>query len=211
RRTGRRPGNSGTQAAILASARELFADRGFAKTSVRAIAGAAGVDPALVHHYFGTKEKLFLAVVRPPADPAQLIPRTVPGDVATLGQRVARMLLGVLDDEEYGQRFQALLRSALAEERSARLLREFFTHRVLAYLQLELDGVVPAEKVPLRAGLVASQVFGLVSVRHFIAMPALRQVSREDLIMILAPTLQHYLAGELPHGAPDAERERDAF
>lgn len=200
RRTGRRPGNSGTKAAILHAARAHFADRGFDGTSIRAIAAAADVDPALVHHYFGTKESLFLAVVRPPADPAQLIPETVRGDVATLGERVARMLLQVLDDAENGQAFHALLRTALTEERSARLLREFFTRRIVARLQVELDGVVPAEEVPVRAALVASQAFGLISVRHFLSLPGVTDLPKDDLARILGPTLQRYLAADLPIG-----------
>ena len=76
-RTGRRPGNQDTREAIIAAAREAFAEKGYDRASIRAIATGAGVDPALVHHYFGTKDQLFLATVNAPIDPAQILPRVL--------------------------------------------------------------------------------------------------------------------------------------
>src|SRR5436305_15244061 len=96
-RTGRRPGNQDTREAILAAAREAFADRGFDRASIRAIATGAGVDPALVHHYFGTKEELFLATVNAPIDPGDIIPKVLEGDRDGAPERLLRASPGECD------------------------------------------------------------------------------------------------------------------
>ena len=96
-RTGRRPGHQDTREAILAAAREAFAERGFDGASIRLIAAGAGVDPALVHHYFGTKDQLFLDAMQAPIDPAQIIPQALAGGVDGVGERLVRTLLGVWD------------------------------------------------------------------------------------------------------------------
>ena len=130
-RTGRRPGNQDTREAILAAAREAFAERGFDRTSIRAIATSAGVDPALVHHYFGTKDELFLATVQAPMDPAVLLPRVLDGDVKELPERLLRTFLSVWDHPVTGPAALALVRSGLQHDWSARMLREFLTSQIL--------------------------------------------------------------------------------
>ena len=197
RRTGRRPGHSGAKEQILAAAREQFGANGFEGASIRAIAAAAEVDPALVHHYFGTKEKLFIAAVAPPADPGEVIPRVIAGDPAHLGERVVRMFLTLLESPATGPGFRALLRGALGNDLSARLLREFFTRQVVRRLSTALDGVVPAAEMPIRADLVASQIFGLISVRYLIALEPIASVDHEQLVAAVAPTVQRYLTGDL--------------
>src|SRR5436309_9100540 len=163
-RTGRRPGNQDTREAILAAAREAFAERGFDRTSIRAIATSAGVDPALVHHYFGTKDELFLATVQAPMDPAVLLPQVLDGDVKELPQRLLRTFLSVWDHPVTGPAAVALLRSGLQHDWSARMLREFLTTRVIRRVlsQLDLD---PAE-APLRGSLLATQMLGLGLIRY---------------------------------------------
>lgn len=197
RRTGRRPGNSGAKEQILAAARTQFAENGYAGTSIRAVASIAEVDPALVHHYFGTKEELFVAVVAPPADPGELIPQVMAGDPAALGERVVRMFLALLESPATGPGFRALLRSALANDLSASLLREFFTRQVVRRISAALDGVVPAEEVPARANLVASQIFGLISVRYLIGLEPIASMDHDRVVAAVAPTLQRYLTGDL--------------
>src|SRR3982751_1808342 len=91
-RTGRRPGNQDTREAILASARQAFAERGFDGASIRHIATGAGVDPALVHHYFGAKDQLFLAALQVPVDPGTLLPQALAGDPDTVGERLLPLL-----------------------------------------------------------------------------------------------------------------------
>lgn len=197
RRSGRRPGNSGAKEEILRAAREEFANSGYEGTSIRGIAATAKVDPALVHHYFGTKEKLFVAVVAPPADPGELIPQVMAGDVDQLGERVVRMFLTVLESPTTGPGFRALLRGVLENDLSARLLREFFTRQVVRRLSAALDGVVPAEEMPARSSLVASQIFGMVLMRYLIGLEPLASMAHDQVVAALGPTVQRYLTGDL--------------
>src|SRR4051812_44844115 len=120
-RTGRRPGNQDTREAILEAARKAFAERGFDGASIRGIAGSAGVDPALVHHYFGTKDQLFLATIQAPFDPAQVLPQIFEDGIDGVGERVIRAFLSVWDSPR-GAAAAALLRTALQHEWSARML-----------------------------------------------------------------------------------------
>ena len=196
-RSGRRPGQSGAKAQILAAAREQFAAGGYDGTSIRGIAAAAEVDPALVHHYFGTKDELFVAVVAPPADPEQVIEQVMSGPVEELGERVVRMFLTLLESPSTGPGFQALLRGGLANELSARLLREFFARQVVRRLTSALDDVVPAEEMPTRAGLVASQIFGLVLLRYLIGLEPIASMNHDQVVAAMAPTVQRYLTGDL--------------
>ncbi|MGN9808642.1 TetR/AcrR family transcriptional regulator [Micromonospora sp. BQ11] len=194
RRTGRRPGNPDTREAILRAAREAFADRGYDAASIRAIAAAAGVDPALVHHYFGNKDQLFLAAMNAPLNPGELLPAVLAGDRDGIGERLARTFLGVWDSSA-GTAGVALLRSALSNEWTARLLREFITTQVLRRVLENLD-VDPAE-LPLRGSLVASQLMGLAMVRHVVKLEPAASADPELLVAAVAPTLQRYLTAPL--------------
>ncbi|MDG4756957.1 TetR family transcriptional regulator [Micromonospora sp. WMMD710] len=195
RRTGRRPGNPGTREAILDAARAAFAERGFDAASIRAIAAAAGVDPALVHHYFGSKDQLFLTAMNFPVDPGQLVPRVLAGDRDGVGERMVRIFLGVWDSPA-GSAGVALLRSAVSNEWTARLLREFITTQVLRRVLEQLD-VAPAE-LPLRGSLVATQMIGLAMMRHVIRLEPVASADPEALAAAIGPTIQRYLTGPLP-------------
>ncbi|MEU9825954.1 TetR/AcrR family transcriptional regulator [Micromonospora chersina] len=194
RRTGRRPGNPDTREAILTAARAAFADRGFDAASIRAIATAAGVDPALVHHYFGTKEELFRATVAIPVDPAELVPRVLAGGPDEVGERLVRTFLAVWDSP-VGTAAVALLRSAVSNQWTARLLREFLVTQVLRRVveQLDLD---PAE-TPLRGALVATQIAGLAMMRYVIRLEPVASASPDTLAATIGPTVQRYLTGDL--------------
>lgn len=194
RRTGRRPGNPDTREAILTAARATFADRGFDAASIRAIATAAGVDPALVHHYFGTKEELFRATVAIPVDPAELVPRVLAGGRDEVGERLVRTFLAVWDSP-VGTAAVALLRSAVSNQWTARLLREFLVTQVLRRVveQLDLD---PAE-TPLRGALVATQIAGLAMMRYVIRLEPVASAPPDTLAATIGPTLQRYLTGPL--------------
>ncbi|MET8907057.1 TetR family transcriptional regulator [Micromonospora sp. NPDC004551] len=194
RRTGRRPGNPDTREAILAAARAAFAERGFDAVSIRAIATAAGVDPALVHHYFGTKEELFRATVAIPVDPARLLPAVMAGGPDRVGERLVRTFLTVWDSPVGGAAV-ALLRSAVSSEWTARLLREFLTTQVLRRVLDQLD-VDPAQ-LPLRGGLVATQVAGLAMMRYVIRLEPIASADAETLVAAVGPTVQRYLTGDL--------------
>jgi AcrR family transcriptional regulator len=195
--SGRRPGNQDTKGAILAAARAAFAERGYAATSIRRVAAAAGVDPALVHHYFGSKEDLFTAVVAPPVDPAVILRRVLAGDAGTVGERVVRTFLGVWDDPVTGPAFHGLLRGAVEHDESARLLREFFAARVVRRLADAPGSPVARDGLPLRASLVASQLFGLALARYVLGLPPLARASPDTVVAAVAPTVQRYLTGPM--------------
>jgi AcrR family transcriptional regulator len=194
RRTGRRPGNPDTREAILAAARSAFAERGFDAASIRGIATAAGVDPALVHHYFGTKEDLFRATIDIPIDPAQLLPAVLGAGPDGAGERLVRTFLGVWDSPA-GAAAVALLRSAVSNEWTARLMREFLVTQVLRRVLDHLD-LDPAE-LPLRGSLVATQIIGLAMMRYVIRLEPVASADPETLVAAIGPTVQRYLTGDL--------------
>ena len=179
---------------VLAAARDCFAERGFDGCTIRAIAGAAGVDPALVHHYFGSKEDLFVAAVEAPVDPADLLPEALAGGREALGENVLRMFLRVWDGPMQPAGL-ALVRSATGSEHRARLLREFLIARVLRRVVGTLD-LPPAER-EARGALVASQLAGLILTRYVLRLEPLASASAESLVAALAPTLQRYLTGDV--------------
>lgn len=199
-RTGRRKGSPDTREAILAAARASFAERGFDGASIRTIATGAGVDPALVHHYFGTKEKLFLATVGAPMDPAEFIPAALSGPDDGVGERLIRMFLRVWGDPTSGPMVLALVRSSLQHDWSARMLREFLTSQILRRVVDRLD--VPPGEAPMRAALVASQMIGLGVARHLLRIEPLASASPDEIAALLAPTIQGYLTGPLPVPPP---------
>lgn len=203
RRSGRRPGSPDTRQSILEAARTTFAERGFDKASIRAIATAAGVDPALIHHYFGTKDKLFLASMNAPVDPAELVPQALLGPRDLVGERLVRLVLGVWDSPA-GAAAVALMRSALSNDWTARLIREFVVTQVLRRViaGLELD---PAE-APLRAALVASQIGGLAIVRYVLKVEPLASAPAELIVATVGPNVQRYLTGDLPAAVAAAGR-----
>jgi AcrR family transcriptional regulator len=197
RPSGRRPGDSGTRAAIRAAASRQFAERGYDRTSLRSIAAEAGVDPALVSHFFGSKQKLFVAVVELPFDPSQVVPVFFGGDRDTVGVRVARFALGVLEDPRARQPMLGLVRAAASEPEAARMVRELMTREVFARI-VETLGVDDAD---VRASLAASQIIGLLMARHVIGIEPLASLPAEQVAAAVAPNLQRYLTG--PVSRPD--------
>jgi AcrR family transcriptional regulator len=192
-RTGRRPGNPGTREAILAAAREAFARHGYAGASVRRIAAAAGVDPALVHHYFGTKDDLFAAALELPFSPAKVLPEVLAGDRDGIGERLLRVFLGIWDGPA-GQRALAALRATLASEADAGLFREFVISQVLRRAAAEYAISDAARRIPL----AASQLIGLVIGRYVLRIEPLAGATVDWLAATVGPTIQRYLTGDLP-------------
>ncbi|GIF53682.1 TetR family transcriptional regulator [Asanoa ferruginea] len=201
RRTGRRPGNPDTRDAILGAARTAFAEKGFDGASIRHIATVAGVDPALVHHYFGTKDKLFLAAMNSPIDPSVVIPEALAGDPDLVGERLVRFFLGIWDSPA-GKAGVAMLRSAVSSEWTARLFREFVVSQVLRRVR----AVVPLrpEEAQMRVSLVASQLAGLAMARYVIKVEPLASAPPEVLVAAIGPTIQRYVFGDLPGVWPDS-------
>ncbi|MGY1825829.1 TetR/AcrR family transcriptional regulator [Blastococcus sp. SYSU DS0541] len=198
RRSGRRPGNPDTRDAVLAAAREAFAERGFDGATIRGIAGAAGVDPALVHHYFGNKDKLFLAAIEAPANPAELLPEVLAGGRENLGENIVRLLLRVWDGPMRPAAL-ALVRSAVANEWTAKLLREFLVSQILRRVVGTLG--LPTAEREARASLAASQLMGLVMARYVLRVEPLASAAPESIVAAVGPTVQRYLTGDvaLPH------------
>jgi AcrR family transcriptional regulator len=194
-RTGRRPGHQDTREAILAVARAAFAERGYDGASVRLIATGAGVDPALIHHYFGTKHQLFLDALQAPVDPSAVIPTILAAGPDGAGERLVRTLLGIWDSAAGGAA-AALVRSAVSNELVGKMLREFIVTRILRRIIKEFP-LDPTE-APLRVNLVATQMAGLVMVRYIIKIEPLASADPETVVALVGPTVQRYLTGELP-------------
>ena len=192
RRPGRRPGNPATRDVVLDAARQAFAERGFDGATIRTIATAAGVDPALVHHYFGSKDQLFLAAIEAPADPADLLPEVLTAGPDELGFAVVRLLLKVWDGPMRPAGL-ALVRSAVANEWTAKLLREFLMTQVLRRVVGTLE--LPTAEREVRGGLVASQLIGVVMARYVLQVEPLASASPESLVAAIGPTVQRYLTG----------------
>jgi AcrR family transcriptional regulator len=193
RRSGRRPGASGTREAIRAAAGRLFAEQGYDRTTMRAVAAAAGVDPKLVAHFFGSKHRLFLDAVELPIDPAAVAPVLLGGDPEGAGERVARLVVGVLEDPEGRRRMTGLVRAAASEPDAARLVRDVIGRELFAPI-VEALGV---DDAPLRASLLGSQLVGLAMARYVVGVEPLASIPAEEVITALAPTLQRYLTGPL--------------
>ncbi|VEG41897.1 transcriptional regulator [Mycolicibacterium flavescens] len=194
KRPGRPPGPSDTRERILNSARELFARNGIDKTSIRAIAAAAGVDPALVHHYFGTKTQLFAAAIHIPIDPMQVIGPLQQVPVEEIGRTLPSLLLP-LWDSELGKGFIATLRSIIAGNDTS-LVRSFLQEVIAREVGSRVDD--PPGSGPVRVQFVASQLVGVVMARYILELEPFKSLPVDQIVDTIAPNLQRYLTGELP-------------
>jgi len=202
-RTGRRPGAGGTGEKILAAARAQFATVGYEAGTVRGIAADAAVDPALVLHYFGSKEGVFRAAVDFPVDPADFIPRLLAPGLDGLGERLVRFFLETWDSPA-GRPLLALIRSVVASEDAAALLREFVTREVLGRLARALE----VDQPQLRATLAASTLIGMAMLRYVVKLEPLASASPEVVAGWLGPAVQRYLTDPVVTARPRAPRHR---
>jgi AcrR family transcriptional regulator len=194
RKSGRRPGNQDTRGAILLAAREAFAAKGFAGASIRGIAADAGVDAALVHHYFETKQQLFLATVAIPVPLGDLVQELVDGDLNALGERLVTRILGIWDSDAQPALIAAV-RTALTQPDLSRSISEFLSLEVIGRIVGALD--MPADEAHRRSGLVASQVVGMIVGRYVLRLPVLAEAEPAGLARTVGATVQHYLTGDL--------------
>ena len=189
RPSGRRPGDIGTRDAILDAALALFAERGYDGASVRAIAADAGVDPALIRHFFGDKETLFTTVVADRTTIPDRIAGSLAGDPASVGRRVTDAYLRVWEAAETRPILLALVRSATTSSRASELLQELLGARLQAYDE------APQDSDRARAlALVAAHLFGVVVARHVVGLAALVRIGHDELVELVAPTIQRYLS-----------------
>jgi AcrR family transcriptional regulator len=193
-RTGRRPGQeSGTREAILVAAERLFLERGYENASMRAIGAAAGVDAALVTHFFGSKANLLAAAVRWPFDPDLEVPRLLAGGRDQVGRRVVRLFTRTWDDRQLRDPIITLLRAAATEPRAAELIDDVLRARLFGPLLAALG----SDRPELRGNLAASQLVGLGMARYILGFEPLASARSDRVIAWVAPTVQRYLVGDL--------------
>ncbi|MCX4811845.1 TetR family transcriptional regulator [Streptomyces sp. NBC_01239] len=194
KRRGRPPRteSADTRDRILTAAREEFSERGYEKTSVRGIAKAAGVDPALVHHYFGTKEQIFEAAVEVAFAPARNAPETVAeGPLDGVGERLTRFIFGIWENPATRTPLLAVVRSAVNNEAAAAVFRRLVVSQVLGRVAARLD----LPDGDLRAELAAAQLVGTAMLRYVIKVEPLASVDVERIIARVAPVVQGHLTG----------------
>ncbi|MDF0528518.1 TetR family transcriptional regulator [Tsukamurella sp. 8F] len=188
-RSGRRAGASTAKDDILAAAQELFAADGYDRVSIRAIAGKAGVDVALVSYYFGNKRGLFIAAMSLPIDPGQVIGGAVRGDPGGRGERLVRTMLRVWDDPATADGIRAMFRSSAVDEAAAHAFGEFVATEMLPTVAREAG-------VPIAtAQVVASTLYGLMFLRYIVAVPLYAQLTADEVVAQFAPAVQRIFEG----------------
>jgi AcrR family transcriptional regulator len=188
-RTGRRPGTSDTRDQILAVARRRFATRGYDATSLRGIATDAKVDPALLIHYFGTKEGLFTAATGRPAGLSEVFAGQQGQTLRDFSESLARSYLRFVDSDQSRNAILALVRSAVSNENAAAMLREFLAAELLPVIASRTGH----ENAPLRAGLVAAQLMGVAMLRHVVRLDPVARATPDEIVALVAPVIEHYL------------------
>jgi AcrR family transcriptional regulator len=189
-RTGRRPGPSSTRDEILRAARRRFAEGGYERATFRNIAADAGVDPALVVQFFGSKQELFAAATVPPVTLAELSSAPAEDPGAGPGLRLARLLMQWLEDEGAREALLGRVRSASSEPAAADAVREMIGGQLVAFARL-MDG----DRPDVRASLLATQFLGMVFARFIVRAEPLASMDGRDIADWLAPTFDLYLAG----------------
>ncbi|MFD3842253.1 TetR family transcriptional regulator [Streptomyces sp. NPDC058642] len=192
RKRGRPPGteSADTRDRILTAAREEFSERGYEKTSVRGIAKAAGVDPALVHHYFGTKEQVFEAAVEVAFSPALKVRDAVlEGPLEDAGERMTRFVFGLWENPVTRKPLLAIVRSAVNNETAATVFRRLVATQLMRRIAGELD----TPDAELRAELAAAQLVGIAMMRYVIRIEPVASADVELIIARVAPVVQGHL------------------
>lgn len=205
---GRRPGSPQTREAILEAAMQAFAMNGYAGTTIRVVASEAGVDPALVMHFFGSKDGLFDAAIRAGAVPLYRLMEALEGDTEGLGERLVAHYLSLWEDPHHGPRLRAVMNAATTSPAAAAMLKEFVTRDVLHPIATRL-GIDHAE---VRGTLAGSQLIGIAFARYVLEAEPLAALGRDQLIRCVGSSIQRYLTGDLPlEEDTDGEDELDVL
>jgi AcrR family transcriptional regulator len=189
---GRRPAGEDTRTALLDAARVEFTERGFDGATVRTIAQRAGMDPAMVNHWFGSKDGLFVAALQLPVNPEEIILRVLDGDPGQAAERILRAFLSVWDTNGGGA-LTALVRSVASYEHAARMMREFVSRVIFGRI---VSRIAP-DQSELRTALCGTQMTGLAIVRYVIRLEPLASADHDTVVAAIAPNLQRYLTGDL--------------
>lgn len=187
RRPGRRPGPTETRGAILTAAREMFAEHGYDRATIRGIARRAEVDPALVHHFFGNKEQVFVAAMEIPFHPADVLPELLSGPRDELPERLVRFFFSIWEDPERRAPFIGLLRSALTTSGDTTLLGEFVRNALFERVAGSLG--LPESHAPLLMG----QLLGVALLRYIVRLDPVATADIEDVIQGVLPAVRSYL------------------
>jgi AcrR family transcriptional regulator len=188
-RSGRRRGKSGSREEIVRAARQLFAERGYAGTTMRAIAQEANVDSALIHHFFGSKKGLFAAAIQDIIQPQEFVTTLMEPGLDHVGNRLLGMFLELWESPDTGEPLLAVLRSVISHQEAAETARELVTSELFRLIASHID----ASRPDLRAALVGSQLIGLVMLRLVLRVEPLLTTKADDLVRCVGPVLQHYL------------------
>ena len=190
-RPGRRPGNPDTRTSILEAARAQFVEKGDDMTSMRGVAKAAGVDPALVHHYFDSKDGLLVESLALPFDPRQVIPELTAEGVTELGTRLIERFLWIWDDPDRRAPLVAIVKASMTSDAAADLLRGGVVRMILGPIASAID----APDAELRAQCVASQLLGVAMARYIVCLEPFASTPAAELVATIGPRLQGYISG----------------
>ncbi len=191
---GPRGAGSDTRAEILSAAANVFVRDGYS-ASMRAVARAAGVDPAMVRHWFGSKVELFVTALRPAERDDPRLARLIEVPEEELGAAMVDQFLKLWDDPVDGVKMRTILRTAIAFDEVADSMRGVMLNDVM--LQVLLARGYDEDEALLRASLVGSQMIGLAVARHLLGFSRLEEAPRAQLVEIYGPTLQRYLTQDL--------------
>jgi AcrR family transcriptional regulator len=195
KRTGRRPGTTATREQIAEAARRLFAEEGYDRTSFRKIGAAAGVDPALVVHFYGSKENLFRQVMALPPEIADALARLADGPRETVGRRLAEAVVGALEHPTSRTITLGRIRCATSHPDAAALVRETVTHDLRRVAEAVND-----DQPDVRAVLIGAHVVGVALARYAVCVEPLASMSPSEVVDLVAPAFQRYLVEPLRAG-----------
>lgn len=189
RSTGRRVGPTETRGDILDAARDLFAAHGYEGASLRAIAARAGVDTGLIRHFFGNKQSLFAATVADRTVIPERMAAALLGPRETVGARVADAYFALWEDDETRSILMGLIRSALTSDQGVGMLLEVIGGRIQ-----ETAPFPPGKDGRMRGlALTSAHLVGVAVARHLLQVPMLVDMTREELVAAVGPSLQRYL------------------
>jgi AcrR family transcriptional regulator len=182
---------------VLDAARELFAELGFERTTMRAVGARAGVDPALIYHYFGDKDGLLAAALEAMVADLAAVFDGIGDDAGRAGEELVRRVTSLWDERpEIRERMLATLRTALSHDHAARLLRDMLSSLLLA----ALGDVLASDRRELRVALIGSHIGGLMLARYILKVPGAAAARPGDLVQAVGPVVQHYLTGSIAPG-----------